>query len=180
MVNQLINFVLKITMYNKIKKDGKMNYNRCKTCCFFNIKSDVYGRCENPKLKENTYFDTGFLIKLATKYHKKAVKIKEFLNEIAAGIELYTDGDKFGCIYYKQDIKILEIHLNNTLTEKQKNIYNYIVNYIEMKSYAPSIREIQAELGLKSINGVVCHLTALEKKGYIKREKNKNRAITIL
>lgn len=71
------------------------------------------------------------------------------------------------------------------LTEKQQKIYNYIRKHIETKGYPPAIRDICDEFGISSPNGVMCHLTALAKKGYIHRvtkkenEKAQARGITI-
>jgi repressor LexA len=65
------------------------------------------------------------------------------------------------------------------LTDKQEDIYNYIRKHIETKGFPPAIRDICEEFGISSPNGVMCHLKALEKKGYIERvtkQKNKQRA----
>jgi len=71
------------------------------------------------------------------------------------------------------------------LTEAQAKIFNFILKYIEQSGYPPAIRDIGDAFDIKSPNGVMCHLRALQKKGYIHRdEKNderggKARAITI-
>jgi repressor LexA len=71
------------------------------------------------------------------------------------------------------------------LTEAQSRIFNFILKYIEQSGYPPAIRDIGDAFDIKSPNGVMCHLRALQKKGYIHRdEKNderggKARAITI-
>ncbi len=71
------------------------------------------------------------------------------------------------------------------LTDTQKRIFDFILKYIEQNGYPPAIRDIGDEFGIKSPNGVMCHLRALQKKGYIHRdEKNderggRARAITI-
>lgn len=67
----------------------------------------------------------------------------------------------------------------NILTSKQEAIYNFICNYLESKGYPPSIREIAEEFDITP-KGAYDHLKALEKKGFIKTEKNKSRAIEIL
>ena len=66
-----------------------------------------------------------------------------------------------------------------TLTERQRHIYEFICEKIERRGYPPSIREIGEEFGIKSPNGVMCHLKALEKKGLIKRDMKHARAIQI-
>lgn len=65
------------------------------------------------------------------------------------------------------------------LTDKQERIYNYIRRHIEGKGFPPAIRDICDEFSISSPNGVMCHLKALEKKGFIQRvtkHKNKQRA----
>jgi predicted transcriptional regulator of viral defense system len=63
------------------------------------------------------------------------------------------------------------------LTPKQRRIFEYIQSYIDRHRYSPSIREVAAAHGISSPNGVVCHLAAIEKKGYITRvHGNRTRA----
>jgi repressor LexA len=66
-----------------------------------------------------------------------------------------------------------------TLTERQRHIYEFICEKIERHGYPPSIREIGDAFRIKSPNGVMCHLKALEKKGLIKRDVKHARAIQI-
>jgi repressor LexA len=65
------------------------------------------------------------------------------------------------------------------LTKRQKQVLNYIVKEIESKGYPPSIREIGKALNITTLRGVTCHLDALEKKGYIKRDST-SRGIKII
>jgi repressor LexA len=61
------------------------------------------------------------------------------------------------------------------LTDKQELIYNFIRNHIEDKGFPPAIRDICDAFSISSPNGVMCHLKALQKKGYINRvEKRGN------
>ena len=65
---------------------------------------------------------------------------------------------------------------NPALTPKQQQIYNFIRKQIETKGYPPAIRDICEAFGISSPNGVMCHLKALQKKGYINRvEKRDNK-----
>src|SRR5713226_7561392 len=66
------------------------------------------------------------------------------------------------------------------LTEKQKRIYEFIRSKIEGRGYGPTVREIGLAFGIKSPNGVMCHLKALEKKGLIIREGFSARAIQLV
>lgn len=65
------------------------------------------------------------------------------------------------------------------LTDRQKNVYEFIREKIQNRGYGPTVREIGEDFGISSPNGVMCHLRALEKKGLIKRSPNKSRAIEL-
>lgn len=65
------------------------------------------------------------------------------------------------------------------LTDKQQQIFDFIRTYIEGNGYPPTIRDICKAFGIKSPNGVMCHLRALEKKGRINRNLKLSRGITI-
>jgi len=56
-----------------------------------------------------------------------------------------------------------------SLTQRQKEIYDFLLKTIREKGYAPSIPEIGSKFKIASTNGVSDHLKALEKKGYIRR-----------
>lgn len=66
------------------------------------------------------------------------------------------------------------------LSPIQEKIYKYIKSEIRSKGAAPTIREICQYADLSSTSSVHHHLNTLEKKGYIKRSKSKNRCIEIL
>jgi repressor LexA len=66
------------------------------------------------------------------------------------------------------------------LTERQKEIYQFIRLKIESRGYGPTVREIGEAFGIRSPNGVMCHLKALEKKGLITREEHSARAIQLV
>ncbi|WP_298840969.1 transcriptional repressor LexA [Clostridium sp.] len=64
--------------------------------------------------------------------------------------------------------------------DKQSEIYNFIKDQVQLKGYPPSVREICVAVGLKSTSTVHGHLERLEKKGYIRRDPAKPRAIELL
>jgi len=66
------------------------------------------------------------------------------------------------------------------LTERQKDVYELIQSLIIDRGYGPTVREIGEHFGIKSPNGVMCHLRALERKGLITRKANKSRAIELV
>ncbi len=65
------------------------------------------------------------------------------------------------------------------LTERQKDVYDFIRDKIRNRGYGPTVREIGENFQISSPNGVMCHLKALEKKGLITREPNMSRAIQL-
>ena len=67
-----------------------------------------------------------------------------------------------------------------SLTPRQRDIYNFIRSKIQGRGYGPTVREIGVHFLIKSPNGVMCHLKALQKKGLIHREPNMSRAIQLL
>ncbi len=66
------------------------------------------------------------------------------------------------------------------LTDRQREIYEFIRLKIETRGYGPTVREIGGAFKIKSPNGVMCHLKALEKKGLLTREEHAARAITLV
>lgn len=65
------------------------------------------------------------------------------------------------------------------LTERQREVYEFIREKIRTRGYGPTVREIGTHFKISSPNGVMCHLKALEKKGLINREPNMSRAIML-
>ncbi len=65
------------------------------------------------------------------------------------------------------------------LTDRQRAVYEFIRDKIRSRGYGPTVREIGEHFKIKSPNGVMCHLKALEKKELIIREPNMSRAIQL-
>ncbi|HMV41895.1 MAG TPA: transcriptional repressor LexA [Leptospiraceae bacterium] len=65
------------------------------------------------------------------------------------------------------------------LTDKQELVLKYITNIIKEKGFPPTIREIGDEFQITA-KGAYDHLKAIEKKGYLKTNKNQSRAIELL
>lgn len=66
------------------------------------------------------------------------------------------------------------------ITDKQREILEYMKEQILSKGYPPSVREICTAVHLKSTSSVHSHLETLEKNGYIRRNPTKPRAIEIV
>ena len=65
----------------------------------------------------------------------------------------------------------------DVLTDRQRDILEFITQSINQRGYPPTLREIGTHFGIRSTNGVNDHLRALEKKGYLQREDLKSRAL---
>src|SRR5262249_54680138 len=68
---------------------------------------------------------------------------------------------------------------NAALTTRQREIYDFLKEKNIKRGYGPTVREIGGQFGIRSRNGVMCHLKALEKKGLISRESHMSRAIQL-
>ncbi len=66
-----------------------------------------------------------------------------------------------------------------SLTKRQREIYEFLRDKIVNRGYGPTVREIGLHFDIRSPNGVMCHLKALERKGLIIREQNMSRAIQL-
>jgi len=71
------------------------------------------------------------------------------------------------------------VNQKSSLTTRQRDIYDFLKEKIVTRGYGPTVREIGIQFDIKSPNGVMCHLKALEKKGLISRESHMSRAIQL-
>ena len=65
------------------------------------------------------------------------------------------------------------------LTKKQKELYDFLIEYISINEISPSFEEMKNAVNLKSKSGIHRLITSLEQRGYIKRLKHKARAMEI-
>jgi repressor LexA len=65
------------------------------------------------------------------------------------------------------------------LTERQRQILDYIRSAVRQRGYPPSVREIGEAVGLKSSSSVHGQLAALERAGYLRRDPSRPRAIEV-
>ena len=66
------------------------------------------------------------------------------------------------------------------LTKRQREILNYLSEFIEDRGYAPSLDEIGRRFGLSSLATVHKHLTNLQEKGFIRRAWNRSRSVELV
>lgn len=65
------------------------------------------------------------------------------------------------------------------LTPRQKEVLDFLVNFVEDNGYSPSFEEIAAGLKLASLATVHKHISALEGRGYLKRGFNQSRSLDV-
>ncbi len=66
------------------------------------------------------------------------------------------------------------------LTQRQKQILDFITAYSKKKGISPSLEEIKKHFRLNSVSNIHQHLEALKTKGYLRREKNQSRSIDVM
>src|SRR5688572_403541 len=66
------------------------------------------------------------------------------------------------------------------LTRRQREILDFIAEFIRTRRYSPSLEEIAAHFGLSSVATVHKHVSNLEKKAFIRRSWNRSRSIDLI
>ncbi len=66
------------------------------------------------------------------------------------------------------------------LTRRQKQVYDFISEFVDRNGYSPSYDEIREGLGLNSLATVHKHITNLEQKELLRRDYNRSRSIDLL
>lgn len=66
------------------------------------------------------------------------------------------------------------------ITKRQREVYDFISQFVQEKGYCPSFQEIGDGTGLSSLATVHKHIANLEKKGLLKRDYNRSRSIDVL
>ncbi|MDR1358395.1 MAG: transcriptional repressor LexA [Coriobacteriales bacterium] len=70
--------------------------------------------------------------------------------------------------------------VRDAISKRQRQVLAYIAEYARTHGYPPSVRDIGEHVGLASPSTVFTHLTSLERKGYIRKERDSARALIIL
>jgi repressor LexA len=66
------------------------------------------------------------------------------------------------------------------ITKRQRQVYDFISEFVQKKGYSPSFEEIGEGMGLNSLATVHKHISNLEKKGLLTRDYNRSRSIDLL
>lgn len=66
------------------------------------------------------------------------------------------------------------------MTPRQREVLEFIKEFIARSGYPPSLRDICARLGIKGANNAAKHLDALERKGFLRRGSHISRGIEII
>jgi repressor LexA len=84
----------------------------------------------------------------------------------------------FGCFRYLFGVEFGAP--NMALTPRQKEIHDFLVRFHRKHDYAPTIAEIQAHFKVNAPSTIHEHLSAIEREGFIERQKNIQRGIKLL
>jgi len=71
------------------------------------------------------------------------------------------------------------VQAETALTDRQTEIWQFLVEYVDAHGYPPTVREIGERVGLASPSTVHAHLATLERVGLIKRDPTKPRAVEL-
>ncbi len=66
------------------------------------------------------------------------------------------------------------------ITKRQRQVYDFIAEFVVRNGYSPSFEEIGEALGLSSLATVHKHISNLESKGLLKRDYNRSRSIDVV
>src|SRR6476661_935859 len=66
------------------------------------------------------------------------------------------------------------------ITKRQRQVYDFIADFVQRNNYTPSFQEIGDGLGLSSLATVHKHISNLEQKGLLNRDYNRSRSIDLL
>src|SRR5205085_3032186 len=70
--------------------------------------------------------------------------------------------------------------MSEPLSQLERRVYHYMIDFLAENTYQPSIREIARKFRIKSTKTVSDLLHALENKGYIERDESRSRGVRIL
>lgn len=70
--------------------------------------------------------------------------------------------------------------MKKTLTDRQRTIYQFVKQTITAHGHPPTVREIGSKFGISSTNGVRTHLSALIKKGYLRKNEFISRGLELV
>jgi len=87
-----------------------------------------------------------------------------------------TDGEETSMA----EVRHLPEREGDELTVRQRKVLEVIRNSVDRRGYPPSLREIGAAVGLTSPSSVAHQLAALERKGYLRRDANRPRALEVV
>jgi repressor LexA len=66
------------------------------------------------------------------------------------------------------------------LSDVERDVYDYLVDYLREHTYQPSVREIGGQFGIKSTKTVAAHLQSLADKGWVERDPSRSRGVRLL
>jgi repressor LexA len=85
-----------------------------------------------------------------------------------------------GLTFAFYSLKLWPDEVRMAITRRQRQIYDFISEFVQSKGYSPSYEEIGEGMGLSSLATVHKHISNLEQKGLLKRDYNRSRSIDLL
>ena len=116
---------------------------------------------------------------LSEQLHPAMPEQAETYGSKACRVERRLDSGSIGWQEAANSESDMDMSDRPVLTDRQKEIYEFMKDKIVNRGYGPTVREIGTHFDIRSPNGVMCHLKALEKKGLITRESHMSRAIQL-
>lgn len=154
---------------------------------------DESGSTSNVTRDENIvrgYLDGGTVTDLARQHHLSRSRVRQVLDNHRArpiGVSTHAIRRTTRLAIESQTPEALkppalQANALKPLTLRQKEVLDFIVEYHARQGFSPAYRDIGEKFGISSTNGVSEHLTALEKKGYIRRGgvPGQNRSIQVV
>lgn len=92
---------------------------------------------------------------------------------------LIADCNSFDARYVNLARAYLALTTREPLTKRLREIYDFLVGYVDQHGYSPTFVEIGHQFGYSSLSTVHEHLANLERKGWIRRSFNETRGITL-
>ena len=102
------------------------------------------------------------------------------MGTVTANPVRYPFGEQNSTILVDNSPCIRDTFACMAITKRQREVYDFIHDFVQKNGYSPSFEEIGNGLGLSSLATVHKHVSNLEKKGLLKRDYNRSRSIDVL
>jgi repressor LexA len=102
------------------------------------------------------------------------------IEKTCTSLKLVMKKTPFGLTFAFYSLKLWPDEVHMAITRRQRQVLDFITNFIRENGYSPSFEEIGQGLGLSSLATVHKHISNLDQKGYLKRDYNRSRSIDVV